>query len=130
MILPVSRNAALEEIKVETNAKKHPEYAFIKKLNSVIEEHMDDNNFEIPQLSKAMCMSRSQLHLKTKALTKRSASHYVRAIRLQRAKQLLAEGKMNVTQVSMEVGFTDRTYYSKAFHKEFGASPSEFINKK
>ncbi|MBX2872584.1 MAG: response regulator [Saprospiraceae bacterium] len=96
---------------------------FISKLNGIIEEHIDDEQFGIIELCKAMAMSRTQLYRKLKSLTNRSISNYVRSIRLHKAKELLAKGDLNVTQVALEVGFNDRTYFSRAFIKEFGTSP-------
>ena len=106
----------------------HLEDQFIHKLNGVIEEHIDDEQFGIIELCKAMAMSRTQLYRKLKSLTNRSISNYVRSIRLHRAKELLSKGDLNVTQVALEVGFRDRTYFSRAFIKEFGTSPKSIKN--
>ena len=72
-------------------------------------------------------MSRTSLHHKITALTNRSISRYVRAIRLQRAKELLEVGDLNVTQVAYEVGFRSRSYFTRAFTKEFGETPKVFL---
>lgn len=102
---------------------------FINKLNGIIEEHIDDEQFGIIELCKAMAMSRTQLYRKLKSLTNRSISNYVRSIRLHKAKELLSKGDLNVTQVALEVGFRDRTYFSRAFIKEFGLSPKSIRKK-
>ena len=65
------------------------ECAFVNQLRSLVKEHLVDEAFGIPTLCDAMDMSRSQLHLKLKALTSRPTSHFVRLIRLQKAKELL-----------------------------------------
>lgn len=103
------------------------EDAFIRKLQYLIDEHLDDENFGIPEVCQAMAMSRSHLHLKIKALTKRSTSHYIRAFRLMRAQELFRTKHLNVTEVAIEVGFRDIAYFSKSFSAEFGLSPTEFI---
>lgn len=102
------------------------EDAFITKLRGIIEAQMEDENFGIPELCKAIGMSRSQLHLKIKALTDKSTSHYIRASRLHRAKSLLQAGDLNITQVAFEVGFKDPAYFSRTFSEEFGLSPRDF----
>lgn len=107
----------------------HFEDAFIIKLRKIVEKRMKKPEFGIPELCKATGMSRSQLHLKLKALTNRSTSHFIRGIRLQRAKALLEEGTYSVGDVAKKVGFSDPTYFSKTFHDEFGLSPRAFLKK-
>lgn len=48
---------------------------------------------------------------------------YLRGLRLERAAGLLREGKMNVTQVAMEVGYSSPSHFSTAFHEMFGCCP-------
>lgn len=72
-------------------------------------------------------MSRSQLHLKIKALTNRSTSHFVRGVRLQKAKELLQDGDTTVSAVARKVGFPDPAYFSRTFTEEFGSAPREFL---
>ncbi|MGD1891864.1 MAG: tetratricopeptide repeat protein [Cyclobacteriaceae bacterium] len=120
-----ARYSSLEPHKAADDS--HVEDAFITKLRSIVEANLGDETFGIPELCRAIGMHRSQLHRKISALTNRSTSHFVRAIRLEKSKELLLQGELNVTQVAYEVGFYDRAYFSRAFHKEFGLSPSEFI---
>lgn len=103
------------------------EDVFMQKLQAVITNKMRDAEFGISQLCLDMGMSRSQLHLKIKALTNRSTSHFIRAIRLQKAKELLGQATMNVTEISYEVGFNDPAYFSKKFTEEFGLSPKKYM---
>ncbi len=52
-----------------------------------------------------------------------SIFQYLRALRMERAAELLREGKMNVTQVSLEVGYNSPSHFSTAFHETFGCCP-------
>ncbi|MDZ8262368.1 AraC family transcriptional regulator [Nostoc sp. ChiQUE01b] len=51
---------------------------------------------------------------------------YLHDYRLEKACQLLMEGKMNVAQVSYAVGFANRGYFAAAFRKKFGINPSDY----
>jgi two-component system response regulator YesN len=51
---------------------------------------------------------------------------YVTEIRIEKAKQLLREGKMNISEVATSVGFDNFSYFSTIFKKVTGVSPSEY----
>ncbi len=102
------------------------EDAFIAKLKGMVEEHMEDTDFGVMELSKIMSVSRSFLHRKLKALTNTSPINFIRIIRLQRARQLLQDKGLQVSEVAYQVGFNDVSYFSRAFRKEFGVSPRAF----
>ena len=100
------------------------EDAFLQKIRAVVEAHLSDTDFEMPQLERALGMSRSQIFRKVRALTGRSPSLYMRSVRLHRAKELLQTTRMSVSEIAYEVGFATPAYFSTAFQEEFGAPPS------
>lgn len=51
---------------------------------------------------------------------------FIRRLRLERAADLLREGKMNVTEVALEVGYNSLSHFSQAFHQHFGCCPGLF----
>ena len=51
---------------------------------------------------------------------------YLNDLRLNKAKALLSEGKMNVSEISTAVGFDNFSYFSTLFKKSVGLSPSEY----
>ncbi len=54
----------------------------------------------------------------------RSAGDYITALRIERAKELLCLGTLSVREVGEAVGYSDQNYFSRAFKKRVGASPS------
>ena len=98
---------------------------FIEDALGHIAKNMDDVHFGVEELAKAMRISRVQLFKKIKNLTGMAPADLVRNIRLEKARQLLEEGKSNVSQVAYSTGFDNPNYFSKAFKKHFGISPSE-----
>lgn len=101
------------------------EDAFLIKIREAVEKRLSDADFEMPQLERAMHMSRSQIFRKVKALTGRSPSLFIRSIRLDKAASLLRDTDMTIAQIAYEVGFNSPAYFSTAFMEEFGKSPSE-----
>jgi AraC-like DNA-binding protein len=53
---------------------------------------------------------------------------YVRQIRMERAADLLLEGRHNVTEAAMEVGYSSLSHFSKAFCTTIGCCPALFPN--
>ncbi len=47
----------------------------------------------------------------------------LRDLRMERAAALLREGRLNVTQVAMEVGYSSLSHFSNAFHEVIGCCP-------
>jgi YesN/AraC family two-component response regulator len=92
---------------------------FMNRIMMVIEEHLAEEEFSIEEFGKDVGMSRSQMHRKLKALTGKSASLYLRTVRLAKAKQLIAEKKGNISEISYQVGFSSPAYFSRCFKEEF-----------
>lgn len=121
------------QLKTESLPEDHifqQQDAFVAKLREEVEQNMEDPNFGTTELCRKVGMSRSHLHLKITALTGRSTSNFIRTLRLQKAKELLENTQMNVSEVTFEVGMNDRSYFSRKFKEEFGLSPSALIAKR
>ena len=56
-----------------------------------------------------------------------SAKEFVKDIRLQRAAQIIRQDKLNISEIALEVGFSDNNYFRKCFKEEFGMTPSSFV---
>ncbi len=112
----------------EADPVESQEDEFVRKVRTAVEENIDDEDFGIHQLCRTVGMSRTQLHRKIKALTGRSTSHYIRAIRLKRARKLLSDTDLNISQIAYEVGFRDPKYFSRTFAEEFGMPPNAARN--
>lgn len=51
---------------------------------------------------------------------------YLRSVRVARAKELLCDRSLNLSQIALSVGYEDLNYFSEAFLQETGARPSEY----
>ncbi len=103
------------------------EEQFISKVMEVIENHISEEEFSIEQFSKEVGMSRVQLHRKLKALSGKSASHYLRSVRLSKAKQMIKEQKGNISEIAYSVGFSSPQYFTRCFKEEYGYPPSNLV---
>jgi CheY-like chemotaxis protein len=105
-------------------AATQQEDEFVVKFRQLILERLDDDGFGIPQLSRALGINRAHLHRKIKALTGKTAAHFIRHIRLQEARQLLLNSDLNISEIAYAVGFKDPAYFSRVFTETFEESPS------
>lgn len=106
----------------------HKKLSFLGKADEAILEHLDEENFSVNHLANAICLSRSQVHRKIKAITGYSTSIYIRMIRLQKAKELLTVEDLTISEIAYRVGFKSPVYFSQIFKKTFGKSPTESRN--
>jgi signal transduction histidine kinase/ligand-binding sensor domain-containing protein/DNA-binding response OmpR family regulator len=121
-----SRYAAIiPEGKPETPAEIQ-EDAFLKKLRSIVDANLESEEFGIGELCKELAVSRTQLHRKLKALTNKSTSQVIRAIRMQEAKKLLLNPDLNISEIGYAVGYGNPSHFTQEFTKEFGEAPSFF----
>ncbi|MCK6691884.1 MAG: helix-turn-helix domain-containing protein, partial [Thermoanaerobaculia bacterium] len=104
----------------------HPtlEDTFMQQVRGILEAHLDDDAFGIPDLCKALAMSRAQLYRKFQALTDRPVGHYFRDLRLHKAKTLLSDTDLRISEIAFQVGFKDPAHFTRAFEEAFGVSPS------
>jgi signal transduction histidine kinase/DNA-binding response OmpR family regulator/streptogramin lyase len=105
------------------------ENAFLLKIRTRILEHIADENFGITQLCGLIHLSRAQLHRKLIALTGESTSNLIRKVQLEKAKELLSSGELNVSEVAYMVGFKTQAHFSRVFSEAFGKPPSNYIKK-
>lgn len=102
--------------------------AFLEKIVKTIETHFEDEQFSVERLAEHVNMSISQLNRKLKALIDQPPGQLISSLRLQRAADLLAQKAGSVSEICYKVGFNDNAYFSRAFKKQFGCSPSEYAN--
>jgi len=102
---------------------------FISKITMYVEEHLTDENINIASIADIVFMSHSTLYRKVKALTGLTTNELIRKIRLQHARNYLATGKYNITEVMYMIGISSNTYFRSCFKEEFGISPSDLIKR-
>ncbi|MEM9258034.1 MAG: ATP-binding protein [Bacteroidota bacterium] len=95
------------------------------KLYDLVIDNLDDADLDMTRISKGLSMSRSQVYRKIKALTGQAPSGFVRSVRLQKARLMLQQEKLTISEVAYEVGFTSLNYFSTAFEREYGIRPSK-----
>lgn len=104
---------------------------FLNKLTEMVQMNISnaDFNFNIDHLAEEFCMSRSSFLRKIKGITGVTPNDFIRLIRLKKAAEILQEGEYKVNEVCYLVGFSSTSYFTKAFQKQFGILPRDFVKK-
>ncbi len=90
-----------------------------------IEEHYS-YPITIEDIADYTGVCRSHLYRMFRKVLKKSPRDYLEEYRIRQACQLLGETGISVTAVAHSVGYEDNLYFSKAFKKSMGKTPSEF----
>jgi len=104
------------------------ESVFLERVQTIVEAEISNSLFGTDWLASEIGLSPRQLRRKLKDLTGLTTAGYIRALRLQRAAQLLEERTGTVSEVAYAVGFQDPKHFSKLFRQVFGVSPSAVRN--
>jgi signal transduction histidine kinase/AraC-like DNA-binding protein/ligand-binding sensor domain-containing protein len=102
-----------------------PEEEFILELKGYILEHLNNHDLNGDALGRKFGLSRVHLYRKLKALTGMSISELVKSIRLEQAYDLVIEGKLNISEIAFQTGFSSPSLFTRTFKQTFGRSPSE-----
>lgn len=119
----------------EITLKKHDlkissEYKeFLERCIAIVENHLDDNDFNIKKLALEIGMSHSNLYRRVKSISGQSISGFIRFIRLRKAAELMIKTNCNVNEAAYQVGISDIKYFRRQFNRLFGMNPSEYIKK-
>ncbi|MBU2950863.1 response regulator [Tamlana agarivorans] len=120
-----SRNSFMPKDSLISSSK---DKEFLESINRSIEDHMSNSVFGVEELASDIGMSTSHFYRKLKELTGQAPNFYLRNFRLQKAAELLTANKnLTAADVMFEIGIESKSYYSSAFKKIHGVSPSEFV---
>lgn len=119
----------IEDIKPDANhlTQNPNDEKFLKRAFDIIEKNLSNTEFTAEDFADQIGMSRSNLHIKLKALTNLSATEFIRLYRLKKAAELLTTHAYNISEVSYMVGFNSISYFNRCFKQQFGVTPSEFV---
>lgn len=108
------------------NKFSNHEQQFISSLNNHIKENLDDSDFTVEKLAEELNISRVQLYRKVKALLGLNVSDYINNYKLERAKIMLEESNLSISEIAYKNGFSTPNYFSTSFKNKYGSSPASF----
>ncbi len=96
------------------------------KIKEIIDSKFYEHNLSTNTIGEILDLNNDYIERIFKSVYNKTIMEYVRFRRMQEAKKLLLEGKLNVNQVALTVGFSDPGYFRKTFKNLFDLTPTEF----
>ena len=103
-----------------------PDDEFFQNLKRHVIENIGNSQYNIDDLCRDSLMSRSQLHRRIKEETGLSTTLYIRQLKLHKAKDLLDDSDLNISEIAYDAGFSSPQTLSRYFSASFGVSPSQY----
>lgn len=110
------------KVSTEVNVGNH----FTLAVLAEIDKNLNNRDYHITDLCNNLHMSRTRLYRKLKEFTGLTFSEIVQKRRILKATGLLTNTNLNILQISLELGFSDPSYFVKVFRKEMEMTPSTF----
>jgi AraC-like DNA-binding protein len=118
-----------QEIDTYENYLQKKDLQFLEKIHHVIEENIDNSDFNIDSIADNLGISRSAFFKKLKSLTGLAPVDMIKEVRLTKSIDLLKNTDMTVSEIAFTVGFKESGYYGKCFRKKYNQTPTEFMAK-
>lgn len=118
---------ALGEGKIQrTLALRPDEIDRIHYAGEILTDNLE-NPPGIQELTRAIGLTHIKLQRGFRELYNTTAFGYLRTMRLDKAKILMEEHKMNVTETALAVGYSSISHFAKAFKEHFGIAPGRYL---
>ena len=101
---------------------------FIKKMDEIITQNLKNPELNSTLVASGMCMCRSLFFSKIKAISGMTFSDYVRVKRLKYAVEMIKSKQYSFNEISDATGFSSPSFFTRSFKKQFGLTPSEYLN--
>ena len=136
----------IENARAEIEKGSHVDYVGIYTEKETIDKKVGDSNYivnnvknyihenfnkaiTLKEISENVYVSRAHLCHIFREKTNMRIFEYLTLQRLEKAKELMKNPALNITQISEMVGYENARYFSTIFKREEGITPNEYRNK-
>jgi AraC-like DNA-binding protein len=125
-------NAFAEQLSAASNQiairQANAEPPAIARAKVFIAEHLTED-LSLGDVAKAVNMSRFYFCKTFRKYTGLNFTDYVARLRVERAKELLLNPNLRVSEIAYEVGFQSLTHFNRVFRRVVGKSPTAYRGK-
>ena len=117
-------------IHINSIAHSRADELFLQKLQSAIHKNINNPELDVELIADEMNISRPTLYRKIKLISDLSPNELINVTRLKKAAELLNDGDLKIYEISELVGYSSQTHFGRNFSKQFGMSPTEYIQQR
>lgn len=114
---PVEENPAANEL-------PDADRAFVGKFTDAVNKCFETGTLDYDFIASEMCLTRSHMNRKLKAITGMTSTEYIKTMRISLAKALIDTTEMKIEAIAMRCGVDDVAYFSSLFRKATGMTPT------
>jgi signal transduction histidine kinase/AraC-like DNA-binding protein/CheY-like chemotaxis protein len=111
---------------IKNAGSKKIDRKFVSEFSAIIESNISNEDFGVNDICRELGISRVQLYRKVKALIGYNVNDYILNVKMQKAKYLLLNEDLSISEISYKVGFASQAYFSTVFKSKFGVTPKAF----
>jgi AraC-like DNA-binding protein len=100
----------------------------VARAKDYIREHLQDD-ITLADVARAACTSTFYICKLFKRHTGLNFTEYVSRLRIEKARELLANPNLRISEIAYEVGFQSLTHFNRVFRKLIGEAPTSYREK-
>lgn len=100
----------------------------MQSFEALVRAHLREG-WTVRDYAAALSLTPTHLNRISRAMSGLSAARFVESRQFQEACRLLAYTRMNIAEVGYSLGFEDPAYFSRAFRRQTGETPSSYRNR-
>lgn len=128
LITLIRNNSSIEKQKrISLATRQRVEDDLLNRIIAYMKDNVD-NNLLIDDICNEFALGRTQLKVLFKEKLDTSAMQFFRHLKMERAKDLIREGKHNFTEISELLQFSSVNYFSQSFKRVVGMNPSQYAD--
>lgn len=102
----------------------------IRGVLDYVAEHYGEEDLSIAQIAEQLHFSPAYLNVLFKQEMKVTLKQYLNNYRLEKAKRLLNQEYLRITEIAEKCGYANANYFAKVFREAVGMTPVEYRNRK
>jgi signal transduction histidine kinase/ligand-binding sensor domain-containing protein/DNA-binding response OmpR family regulator len=129
-----SESVAEAEVTADEEAvgeNKAAESKLLNDVNEYINANISCTELSVEDLMNNVCvgLSKGTFYKELRSITGRTPIEYIRKIRMEKAAEYFKNTDMNISEIAYKVGYNSPHFFTVQFKREFGVTPSVYIEK-
>ncbi|ABR90908.1 transcriptional regulator, AraC family [Janthinobacterium sp. Marseille] len=120
-----SRHSQLRDVPRSADSKVPLSQAQMQRVNDYLQANLD-GSFQVADLAAVIGLSRTIFFERFTVTTKATPNQYLQVLRINRAKQLLRDGKLSLVDIAFACGYADQSHLARFFKRFVGVAPGRY----